>query len=121
MEFREHVEARSGMGCLTPQVLHEFYAVITDPRRVGRAVGSAEAVSEIEVYLRGTYRMMFPGPTTHLRALSLARQAGVLGQHFYDCVLAATALDNGVSVVYTADTHGFKFPGLRAVNPLRRG
>ncbi|MEK7765414.1 MAG: PIN domain-containing protein [bacterium] len=116
---RDQIEARQAHGCLTPQVLYEFYSVVTGHHGRPPRVTPAQASGEIETYLRAGYRMIYPRADTLAHALRLARDTGVTGQGLYDCVLAATALDNGVSLIYTANTADFQFPGLRAVNPLR--
>ena len=36
---------------VTPQVLFEFYAVITDPRRVNKALSGQEAIEQVQSYL----------------------------------------------------------------------
>lgn len=118
-ELMDRAERRDFVACLAPQVLMEFYGVVTNPRRVRRALSPVEATREVEAYLGGGYRTLFPGPGTPLRAARLAREAGIMGRRIFDCLLAATALDNDVTLIYTADTGHFLFPGLRAVNPLR--
>lgn len=115
---RDQIEAQGLQACLTPQVLYEFYGTVTSRRPRARGVPPADAVGEIEAYLRRGYRMLYPLPGTLQHAFRLAREAGVIGQGLYDCVLAATALDNDVSLIYTANPKDFRFPGLRAVNPL---
>lgn len=58
--------------CVTPQVLNEYFAVVTNPRRVTRPLQPAEAMAEVEKYVRSRHiRKLYPGPGVHdhLRAL----------------------------------------------------
>lgn len=104
--------------CLAPQVLFEFYSTVTDSRRVRHAIAPRDAAQAVHGYLVRGYRMVFPGSATVPRAVRLASEQGMKGGDVYDCVLAATALDNDVNLIYTANPKDFRFPGLRAVNPL---
>lgn len=41
------------------------------------------------------------------------------GPHFWDCVIAATALENLVTTIYTENVKDFeKIQGIKAINPL---
>jgi len=41
------------------------------------------------------------------------------GFHFWDCLIAATALENFINIIYTENTKDFKnISGMTAVNPL---
>ena len=115
---RDQIETQHLPACLTPQVLYEFFSVVTGHRGRSPRVTPAQASEEINAYLHRGYRMIYPRPDTLSHALRLAREAGVTGQGLYDCVLAATALGNEVSLIYTTNPKDFRFPGLRAVNPL---
>ena len=37
--------------CVCPQVLAEFFAIVTDPKRVKNPISSKEAIREVEKYL----------------------------------------------------------------------
>lgn len=37
---------------------------------------------------------------------------------FWDVMLAAAMLENGVNKIYTENTKDFKIPGIKAVNPF---
>ena len=46
-------------------------------------------------------------------ALSAAFKMG-----FWDAMLAATMLENGISAIYTENTKEFKMPGIKVINPF---
>lgn len=48
--------------CICPQVLNEFYAVITNPKRVTDPISPMEAIKEIEKYAKAKNIMkIYPG------------------------------------------------------------
>ena len=48
--------------CICPQVLNEFFAIVTDPRRVSNSISQREAILEIEKYFYAKNMMkIYPG------------------------------------------------------------
>lgn len=41
--------------CVCPQVLNEFFAVVTNPRRVTHPIAPQEAMEEVKKYLRSAH------------------------------------------------------------------
>lgn len=94
--------------CVTPQVLNEYFAVITNPRRVTRPLPPAEAMAEVEKYVRSRYiRKLYPGPGVHDRLRELFERRSVTGADIFDLYLIATMLENGVRRIYTFNTDDF--------------
>ena len=48
--FRDRGRSGAYIPCVTPHVLFEFYAVVTDPRRVGRPLSPEDATAELAQY-----------------------------------------------------------------------
>jgi toxin-antitoxin system PIN domain toxin len=104
---------------LSPQVLAEFYAVITNPRRVSAPFTIDEALAEIEK-LRA-----LPGPTLLPilldvvdRWVALLREHPVAGRQVFDAQLVATMLGNSVIRLYTFNRTDFEhFPGIEVLTP----
>lgn len=94
--------------CLTPQVLVEFYAVVTDPRRVQQPLSPEEARGEIMLYLRDPrMKKIYPGPDIVERVADLIERYGIRRQEIFDALIVATMLSNDVKNIYTYDREGF--------------
>ncbi len=95
--------------CLTPQVVAEFAAIATDPRRVTRPRSPQETADTIADLLSApnvTMLSVTPGATR--RWLSLPREHGRSRQHVFDLQLAATMLEHDVRTIYTFNTVDFE-------------
>lgn len=59
-------------GCISPQVLNEFYAIITSPNRVNEPLTAEEAIHQIRQYYRASrLTKIYPGPNIIQRELTL--------------------------------------------------
>ena len=95
--------------CISPQVLSEFFATVTNRKQVTDPLSSEEAMDEIKKYDRARrIRKIYPGKEVfkHVRALFVQRST-IKGQHFFDLLLAATMLENGINRIYTYNTADF--------------
>jgi toxin-antitoxin system PIN domain toxin len=104
---------------LTTQTLAEFYAVVTDARRVTHPRQPDEAIDAIEQFLALPGMMMLTSPPDLVtRWLTLARQQQVVRGDIFDLLLAASSLGNGISRVYTFNKSDFDtIPGIDVVTP----
>ena len=104
---------------LSPQVLLEFFAVITNPKRVLQPRSPKEAREEIEKYLQARQiRKIYPGPDILDRILALLQTYEVRRQEVFDVYLAATMLTNNVTRIYTYNREHFeKFTELAVFTP----
>ncbi len=101
--------------CLSTQNLVEFYSNITNPKK-GRALGTEISKQKLSE-LAAAFRILPYGTRTIVEAaeINAAHRA-----HFWDALLAATMLENGVKTIYTENVSDFKkIPGIKALNPLR--
>ena len=105
---------------ITPQVLYEFYAVSTDPRRVSSPLEPQVAAAICrDLALSPEMEKIHTSEASTEEALSLAEAHGLRGPDVFDCVLAATAKQGGVRRIYTENVADFaRFGFLEAVNPL---
>ena len=96
------------MLCVCPQVLMEFYAVITNPKRVTNPFEPREAMSEVEKYLR-TERIVkiYPGEDLVFRMIELFRKYEVRRYEIFDLQIVATMLSNGIKRLYTYNQEHF--------------
>lgn len=103
--------------CLAPQVLFEFFAVVTNPARVASPIAPAEALNEMSKLI-DSFPLLAPPGDVHDKVINLMRQLGFGSKHIYDVVLAATMLGNGVAQIYTYDIDRFQqISGITAMIP----
>lgn len=115
------VRAQSGelALCLTPQVLAEFYAVVTDPRRVTAPQKPPEALNAIRQYLAMPSVRLLPVPEDVVtRWVKLVEDRPVTRGAVFDRQLAATMLGNGVTRIYTYNRPDFEvLEGIEVLTP----
>ena len=105
---------------IAPQILYEFYSIVTNPRRFAPAL-PPEKACEICRTMQESPELVkiLPSPNAVMEVFNLAEEHGVEGAGVLDCVLAATAKENGVEVIYTQNLVDFeRFEFLKVENPL---
>jgi len=106
--------------CLSLQVLGEFYATATNPKKIEKALTPEEAVLVIEGLLRtDTILKLYPKESTLRLTLDLVNHYQLKSLDFFDAQIVATMLDNGITTIYTVNEQDFAiFEEIKAVNPL---
>jgi len=106
--------------CLTPQSVAEFYAVVTDRRRVTVAKPPAEALAALANILSLPGLTLLPVPVDVVARLTdLLYRRPVIGRDVFDVQLIATMLGNGVRKIYTFNTGDFEpFDEIEVVRPM---
>ena len=103
--------------CVTPQVLLEYVAVVTNPRRVVAPRTPAEAWAEVGK-LRCAFAVILHAPTYLDKLEQLATILQPKGAEVFDLSIAATMLAAGINEIYTYDSAVFgKVPGLVVRTP----
>ena len=102
---------------LVPQVLVEFLAVVTNPRRVQQPLAPARAWEVVT-----TLRMSLPVLDLQPAALGilgeLLRTRFIAGRNTFDLFLAAQMRSHGVSTICTYNQADFaQLPGIQALTP----
>ncbi|MFH1192216.1 MAG: type II toxin-antitoxin system VapC family toxin [bacterium] len=105
--------------CVCPQVLTEFFAIITDPRRVANPRTQKEALEEIEEYLlEDKVFKIYQLPNIIEIMLKLLKQHRIKRQKIFDLQLVATMLANDVKQIYTYNKKDFeKFQEIKVLIP----
>lgn len=115
-------QALSGviLACISPQVLSEFYSIVTSPKRVAKPLTPKEARESVEDYLLAKSILKLPlRESATKRMVELAEKYQIKEQNIYDAQLVATMLDHGVVRIFTANVKDFAaFKEIEAVNPL---
>jgi predicted nucleic acid-binding protein len=118
-ELRDQAVTGEFEACIAAQVLTEFYAVVTDPRRFQPPLTPSQAQRELRAYLSSSLKLILPKETTLTRMLNLLASRSVRSGKIFDLFLVATMLDNGVRRIYTENIDDFKtIDEIEAVNPL---
>jgi predicted nucleic acid-binding protein len=92
---------------VTSQILCEFYAIVTNARRVLKPRSSADALAAISNML-GFLRVLPVPVTTIDEVMALLRRRPVTGGEVFDLQIVATMKLNGISRIYTFNTDDFK-------------
>jgi len=105
--------------CLTSQVLAEFFAIVTNPKRVSDPRTPDDALTAIEASLALPGSALLPvTPQVTSRWIELLRRRPVRGGAVFDLQLVATLAANGVGRICTFNRTDFEgFPGLEIVTP----
>ena len=105
--------------CLTSQVLAEFFAIVTNPKRVSDPRTPDDAVTAIEAVLALPGATLLPvTPQVTSGWIEMVRLRPVRGGAVFDLQLIATLAANGVDRICTFNRADFEgFPGLEIVTP----
>jgi toxin-antitoxin system PIN domain toxin len=99
--------------------LHEFLSVVTNPKIFKPASTVEQAIAQIEAWLASPQAHVLHSSSQHWAVLSgLARKAKLQGGQFHDARIAAICIENGVSVLWSADRDFGRFKALKTFNPL---
>lgn len=106
---------------ITTQIVSEFFVNITAEKKRA-AVENPLSISEAE----GTIRDILSLPNVSLAELSFDTIFAALslkkvtGASYWDCLIAATMKEHGITTIYTEDKGFEKIEGIKAVNPFEK-
>jgi predicted nucleic acid-binding protein len=104
---------------LSPQILREFYAVITRSPKLPFSYLPGQALRAIKAYLGSPIHVVYPTEETLLRALRMAVSKRTTGPRIHDLYIAATMLDHEMRYIFTENTADFSgIPGITPINPF---
>ena len=105
--------------CVLPQNVAEFFAAVTNPKRVTEPKTAEEALDAIDEFLELPGIELLPVPADVVpRLLSLIRANPVTGLRVYDLHLVAAMLGSGVTRIYTFNARDFaRFSELEVLTP----
>jgi hypothetical protein len=117
--FRDRGRSGACIPCVTPQILFEFCAVVTDPRRVGRPLSPEDATAELAQYFSDPrIRKIHPGDEIGEAVLKLLRKYAIRCQDVFDAAIAAAMIANGIRKICTYDTaHFSRFSEIEVLRP----
>jgi len=105
---------------ISPQILYEFFAVVTNPKRVEHPLSSNEAANIcLDLWECREIEKVNPTPMAPKEVFELTKELKLSKGGIFDCLLAVTAKENGVELIYTENVEDFKgYSFLKASNPL---
>ena len=99
--------------------LHEFLAIVTDPRIYDPPTPLATAIQSLEAWqVSPCLRLLGEGPGYFQTLSTLATAGRIKGPKIHDARIAAICIHHGVKKLWTADRDFTSFPGLACENPL---
>jgi predicted nucleic acid-binding protein len=102
-------------GCLSVQVLQEFFVNVT--RKIAKPL-SAELAKEIVADF-SRWRLHVPAADDVLAAIGIHQRTGI---SFWDAMIVRSAAEIGCTVVYSEDLNaGQEYFGVRVENPFQPG
>ncbi|MBC7104604.1 MAG: PIN domain-containing protein [Firmicutes bacterium] len=102
----------SGLGCLSIQVLQEFYVVVT--RKVPRPLEPERAAGLIADL--ACWRVHVPQVADVLDAIAIQQEAGI---SFWDAMVVRSAQALGCRTLWSEDlSHGRIFGSVKVINPF---
>lgn len=104
--------------CICPQILNEFFAIITSPKRVTQPISTDQAVQEINKYLHAKEIIKIqPTPEATNITLSLLKKHQLKSQSIFDTYLVATMISNGINKICTYNARDFeRFDSIKALS-----
>jgi uncharacterized protein len=105
--------------CILPQIMSEFYAIVTDSKRVSNPRSQEDAVTEIEKYLDAKHVLkFFPGPEVIDIMMELLKRYAIRKQEVFDAQLVASMLSINVTRIYTFNRgHFTRFAEIQVLRP----
>jgi len=87
--------------------LYEFFAIITDSKRVEEPVSVKEAVEVLNLIKSSNIKIIIPSFNTMGILLGLLEKYNIGKQRIFDFVLAAMAIDNNIETILTRNDKDF--------------
>jgi predicted nucleic acid-binding protein len=105
---------RSGAGCLSVQVLQEFFVTMTG--KVPRPLSVGAAAQRVREFT--AWRVFAPGPQDVLAAIALQQESKT---RFWDAMILHAAVESGCDTVWSEDLNdGQIVRGVQIRNPFRQ-
>jgi predicted nucleic acid-binding protein len=107
---------------LTPQVLYEFFAVVTNPKRVEKPLAIKEAADLcIDLWECNEIEKLNPSGVAPIEVFKLAKNLKLCRAEIFDCSLAVTAKENDIDIIYTENVDDFKYYSfVKTLNPFEK-
>jgi hypothetical protein len=117
-----HAEAKAALAGLVSSAdtwaipwpcVHEFFAVVTNPRVFTPASTPAQAIAQLEAWTSAPNVRLLSESHKHLAQLTSLVLPRLAGPAVHDAKIAAICLDHGVRALLTMDRDFSRFPALK--------
>jgi hypothetical protein len=118
-EFCARLLAAGDDWCIGWQVVYEYFRITTHPAILKQPLSLAQAVADLEPYLRAESGHILTHTHQHRPVLEAVAKTvpTARGNFIHDVHYAALLQEHGVSRIYTADSDFTKFPFLEVIDP----
>ena len=105
--------------CVSPQILAEFYAVVTSSRSITNPIPPQEAISRIKRFSQMPNLRILPPPENLIDYwLPLLEETAVIGAEVFDRIHLATMLAYQIKRIYTFNKNDFNwYPEIQVIVP----
>jgi len=105
---------------LSPQILYEFFVVVTSVKRVEHPMSPREAADLcIDLWECNEIEKLNPSGNAPIEVFKYAKEFKLSKAEIFDCVLAVTAKENDIETIYTENVADFKhYKFVKASNPF---
>jgi len=104
---------------IADKTLYEFYAIVTDNKRVENPVEPSEAIEVIEFIRNSKIEVILPTIKTISILTQLLEKYNIRKQKIFDAVLAAMGIENNIKIILTRNDKDFDFyEEIAAINPF---
>ena len=120
---REHIKKRAESlepWAIVWSCLHEFYAVVTNPKIFKNPSTPEQAFSQIRYWTASPSLLLLQETDRHLEILEkLVKKVSTKGGAIHDARIAAICISHGVESLITFDRDFSSFPELETTNILK--
>jgi len=107
------------MWALPWPVVHEFIAIVSNPRVFKQPSTLPQALDQLRVWCDAPTAVMLSEGDTYLATLTrVLMESQVIGAKVHDARIASLCIEHGVRELWTADRDFSRFGSLRTRNPL---
>ena len=101
--------------------LFEFFAIITDDRRVENPITIEEAIEIINLLINSNIKILYSSPFVLSKILELAEKYKIKKQEIFDIGLIALMIENKIDTIITANERHFKnIKEISVLNPFKQ-
>ncbi len=107
---------------LASQVIYEFFAVITNPKRVECPLDLDDAADLcLDLWECREIEKVTPTSLTPIEVFKLVKELKLAKSKIFDCIIAVTSKENEIETIYTENISDFEnYSFLKAINPLNQ-
>lgn len=106
---------------LADKNLYEFYAIITDIKRVEKPVTTEDAIKVIELLMNSKIEILYTTFKTLTILTEILRKFKIIEQKIFDYVLVALVIENNINTILTRNEKDFEnIKEINVLNPFEK-